>query len=105
MIEVLHTHRNRGNDSGLSSVAHAGRELPKIVEKKFGSFDEETRVLSEKLCGFRRKRSNNEMLSFVGRQVQELRRASSAQLNMCRRACDSVGLFGKNFIAPESRRG
>ena len=67
---------------GLSLVAHAGKVLLKVVANRLGDFCEEAGILPKEQCDFRPQHSTTDMM-FVVRRLQELRRTSNTQLEIC----------------------
>ena len=84
-IKVLHKKKDRtecGNYRGISLVAHAGKELLKVIAGRLSDYCERENILPEEQCGFRPQRSTVDMM-FVVRRLQELARKKDTPLYMC----------------------
>ena len=76
IIMVLHKKNDRtecGNYRGISLVAHAGKILPKIMDRHLSEYCERVGILLQEQSGFRSNCSTTDMM-FVIRRSQELAR-------------------------------
>ena len=85
IIMVLHKSKNRtecGNYRGISLIAHADKKLLKIIARRLSEYCECVGILPEEQSGFRRNRSNTDMM-FVIHRLQELARKKQIPLYLC----------------------
>ena len=85
IIMVLHKKKDRaecGNYGGISSVAHVGKMLLKIIARRLSEYCERVEILPEEQSGFRPNRSTPDMM-FVIRRLQELARKKRIPLYVC----------------------
>ena len=85
IIMVLHKKKDRaecGNYGGISSVAHVGKMLLKIIARRLSEYCERVEILPEEQSGFRPNRSTPDMM-FVIRRLQELARKKRRPLYVC----------------------
>ena len=85
IIIVLHKKKDRtecGNYRGISLVAHAGKILPKIIDRCLSEYCERVGILPGEQSGFRPNRSTTDMM-FVIRRLQELARKKRTPLYVC----------------------
>ena len=85
IIMVLHKNKNRtecGNYRGISLIAHADKKLLKIIARRLSEYCECVGILPEEQSGFRRNRSNTDMM-FVIHRLQELARKKQISLYLC----------------------
>ena len=94
-IKVLHKKKDRtecGKYRGISLVAHAGKDLLKVIAGRLSDYCEKRKKLPEEQCGFRPQRLTVDMM-FVVRRLQELVRKDTP-LYLCfidlTKAYDSV---------------